>query len=64
MRHTIDKRVSEVLKIENQRLSAEQKNIQQLVADIDKITGNQPDNYVIAPRDTIGKNVRYNTARS
>lgn len=61
---TIDKRVSEVLKKENQKLSREQRAMKKVVLDIEKITGNQSDNYTIAPKDTIGKSVRYNTGRS
>ncbi|SDD74888.1 hypothetical protein SAMN05421636_101586 [Pricia antarctica] len=63
MRDTIDKRVSEVLKKENQKLSAEHKTIQKMIAEIEKIAGNMSDNYTIAPKDTIGKSVRYNTGR-
>lgn len=63
MGHTIDKRVSEVLKKENQKLSTEQKIIQKMVMDIERILGNPSDNYTIAPKDTIGKSICYNIRR-
>lgn len=63
MRQSIDKRVIEVLEKESQNLSKEQKDIQKIITDIEKITGNQTDKYSIAPRDTIGKSIRYNIRR-
>lgn len=63
MGYTIDKRVSEVLRKENQKLSAVQKNTQKMIAEVEKITGEQSDRYTIAPKDTIGKNIRYNIGK-
>ncbi|CAM1374343.1 Hypothetical protein TPENAI_P0003 [Tenacibaculum litopenaei] len=63
MEPTIDKKVTDVIERENQKLSAEQRNYQKVVSDIEKITGNQSDNYIIAPKDTIGKSVRFNIGR-
>lgn len=63
MKNTIDKRVSEVLEKENQKLSAEQRTIQEVVAEIERMTDGQTDNYTIVPKDTIGKSIRYNIGR-
>ena len=63
MGQTIDKRVFEVLKKENQKLSDEQKSNQKAIADIERICGKQSDSYTIVPKDTIGKSIRYNIGR-
>jgi|GEM_PF-3658644 len=64
MEQTIDKKVIDVIKKENRKLSSKQKDYQRVIADIEKLTGKQSDNYTIAPKDTIGKNILFNIKRS
>lgn len=63
MELTIDKKVSEVIAKEKKNLSNDQQSILKLVNDIELLTGNSSNQYTIAPKDTIGKNVRYNIRR-
>ena len=63
MEQTIDKKVTEVLKKESEKLSKDQKSVLQVVKEIEHITGNPSENYTIAPKDTIRKSVRYNIGR-
>lgn len=64
MKQTIDKKVINVLKKENAKLSKDQKSAFQVIKELERFNNSPSENYTIAPKDTIGKSVRYNVGRT
>ena len=60
---TIDEKVKETICKEFQKLSSEDKKLNRIIQELDMANDSHMPDYKISPKDTIGKNIFFNTIR-